>query len=186
MSAQDHDTAHRHEHAKVARSMLVLAVTGIVLCGHQAQLASSPDDLIRPSGHKRSRAEIVSFMESEVMPFARSALEPVVGRGKVWCGTCHGENAMARDWRMPAVSALPEPAVRGTAATAGSDSQLRNALHGYLAGENQQRKAAHMRGVVLPGMAALLRRPVYDFVQTYEFNLSRSAFGCYHCHLVED
>jgi hypothetical protein len=41
-----------------------------------------------------------------------------------------------------------------------------------------------MRGVVIPGMAALLRRPAYDFAQTYEYNRSRAAFGCYHCHLV--
>jgi hypothetical protein len=61
---------------------------------------------------------------------------------------------------------------------------VRNALHGYLAQGDNLAIAAHMRGVVTPGMASLLRRPVYDFAQTYEYNRSRAAFGCYHCHMV--
>jgi hypothetical protein len=84
---------------------------------------------------------------------------------------------------MPAVRALPEPHVREMAAP-GSDSQVRNALHGYLAEGDNSAVAARMRGVVTPGMAALLRRPAYDFAQTYEYNRARAAFGCYHCHLV--
>jgi hypothetical protein len=72
------------------------------------------------------------------------------------------------------------------AQSAGSDSQMRNALHGYLADEEGQRKAGHMRAVVLPGMAALLRRPQYDFGKPYEYNQERNAFGCYHCHMVKE
>jgi hypothetical protein len=85
---------------------------------------------------------------------------------------------------MPAVRALPEPAVQELARAAGSDSQMRNALHGYVAQERNLAIAAHMRGVVVPGMAALLRRPAYDFARSYEFNRGRDAFGCYHCHVV--
>ena len=42
--------------------------------------------------------------------------------------------------------------------------------------------AQHMRRVVLPGMAELLNRPVYDRAKTYEYNKKNAAFGCYHCH----
>ena len=141
------------------------------------------DDPVRPNGVKRSEAEIAAYMEQEVMPWARAALAPVVGEGNVRCETCHGRDARARQWAMPAVLALPEPDVR-LMAGAGSDAQMRNALHGYLAEEDNSAVAAHMRGVVTPGMAALLRRPAYDFAQTYEYNRSRAAFGCYHCHMV--
>jgi len=173
--------------ALIGPSLLLLMVVAILigLSTHDVQVAIAADDPIRPHGLKRSRAEIDQFMESEVMPFARYALEPVVGRGNVTCLTCHGKDAEARGWKMPAVTALPEPAVRHMATTAGSDSQVRNALHGYLAQDHKQRIAAHMRGVVLPGMAALLRRPVYDFAQPYEYNQERAAFGCYHCHMVK-
>jgi len=41
-----------------------------------------------------------------------------------------------------------------------------------------------MREVVMPGMAQLLHRPPYDFSRSYDYNRSRFAFGCYHCHLV--
>jgi hypothetical protein len=42
-----------------------------------------------------------------------------------------------------------------------------------------------MREVVMPGMAQLLRRPAYDFTQPYDYNRSRHALGCYHCHRVK-
>lgn len=165
--------------------LLTLAVVVIGLSARSAPVAYGPDDPVRPSGLKKSRAEIEAFMEHEVMPFARVALEPVVGKGKVRCETCHGDNGRERHWAMPAVSALPEPTVRRVAAAAGSDSQIRNALHGYLADSDNQRKADRMRGVVMPGMAALLRRPAYDFTHSYEENRERAAFGCYHCHMVQ-
>lgn len=161
---------------------LTLAVIVIGLSGHAVPIDYPPDDAVRPGGVKRSDAEIRAFMEHNVMPWARTALEPVVGRGNVTCDTCHGKDAEARGYAMPAVRALPEPDVRKWAEAAGSDSQVRNALHGYLAEGDNLAVAAHMRGVVTPGMAALLRRPVYDFAQTYEYNRSRAAFGCYHCH----
>lgn len=164
--------------------LLTLVVIVIGLSGHEVRVAFGPDDPVRPNGVKRGRAEINAFMEHEVMPWAEAALGPVVGAGRVRCQTCHGNDADERDWRMPAVRALPEPAVRALAR--GSDSDMRNALHGYLAEEDNQAVAAHMRAVVTPGMAGLLRRPSYDFAQTYEFNRERAAFGCYHCHMVED
>lgn len=147
--------------------------------------APGPDDPIRPNGVKRNRADIVAFMEREVMPFARQSLEPIVGPGKVTCETCHGVGAEARGWTMPAVAALPEPAVSQVAESVGSDSQLRNALHGYAADAGKERVTAHMRSDVLPGMARLLHRPVYDFAQPYAENVARRSFGCYHCHLAK-
>jgi hypothetical protein len=172
----------------VAPAILVLTViaVGIGLSGHSVPVAYPDDDAVRPRGVRRPDAEIVAFMEHDVMPWARKALAPVVGRNRVTCFTCHGREAEARRWRMPAVSALPEPAVREVAETAGSDAQVRNALHGYLAEGDNQARAGYMRGVVMPGMAKLLRRPAYDFAQTYEFNRSRAAFGCYHCHMVSN
>ena len=152
--------------------------------GIRVRVAYGADDPIRPNGVKRSNADIVAFMQDEVMPWARAALEPVVGRGQVRCETCHGADAEEKRWRMPAVRALPEPAVRELASAAGSDSQMRNALHGYVAQERSLAIASRMRGVVVPGMAALLRRPAYDFANTYEYNRARDAFGCYHCHIV--
>jgi hypothetical protein len=163
---------------------LTLAAIVIGLSGHAVPVDYPADDAVRPGGVKRSEADVRAFMEREVMPWARTALEPVVGRGNVTCETCHGKDAEARKYVMPAVRALPEPDVRRWAEAVGSDSQVRNALHGYLAEGDNLAIAAHMRGVVTPGMAALLRRPVYDFAQTYEYNRSRAAFGCYHCHMA--
>ena len=164
--------------------LLALAAIGISLSGHAVPVHYPADDAIRPAGVRRPEPEIIAFMENEVMPWAREALGPVVGRDHVTCATCHGARAEARGWTMPAVRALPEPAVRAMAETAGSDAQVRNALHGYLAEGDNQAVAGYMRGVVVPGMAKLLHRPAYDFAQTYEFNRSRAAFGCYHCHQV--
>jgi hypothetical protein len=171
----------------VVAPILLLATVAVIafgLRGHAVPIDYPDNDAVRPAGVKRSEAEIRAFMEREVMPWARGALEPVVGRGNVTCETCHGTDAEARTYAMPAVRALPEPDVRRWAEAAGSDSQVRNALHGYLAEGDNLAIAAHMRGVVTPGMAALLRRPAYDFAQTYEYNRSRAAFGCYHCHMV--
>jgi hypothetical protein len=177
--------ATRLQSALVAPAVLLvtLGVIAIGLSGHERPVAYSANDPIRPNGVKRTRAQIVAFMEHEVMPFARNALGPLVGAEKVRCETCHGEDAEAREWRMPAVQALPEPDVRRMA-NPDVDAQVRNALHGYLAEDGNQSIAARMRGVVVPGMAKLLHRPAYDFAQTYDYNRERAAFGCYHCHMV--
>ena len=170
-------------------SPLILGITSVGVMGylatHQVREVHAADDPVRPNGVKRSRQEIVAFMEGEVMPFAVVALEPVVGKGKVRCETCHGANAVERDWRMPAVAKLPEPDVTAVAARGTVDSGVRNAIHGYLANAGNQRVTGHMRGVVLPGMAALLHRPAYNFAQPYDYNVERSALGCYHCHLAD-
>ena len=89
---------------------------------------------------------------------------------------------------MPAVAALPLPDVRdrGWENYGGAmDAQMRNAIYGYVAESDNQAKAAYMREVVLPGMARLLHRPAYDFTKSYEYNRSRAAIGCYHCHRVK-
>lgn len=134
------------------------------------------------------REEIVAFMEHEVMPFARGALGPLVGGpDRVTCATCHGDDAEAHDWRMPAVRALPDPDLQSAGMERYAslvDSQMRNAVYGYLTEDGKQHRAAYMRGEILPGMARLLGRPPYDFTQSYRYNRARGAFGCYHCHLV--
>ena len=170
---------------------LVAGVAGLVASrGGPLTIDFPADDAIYPAGRKRNRTEIMAFMERDVMPFARAALGPIVGGADaVTCLTCHGQDAAAREWRMPAVSALPRPVVRQAAMErlgADVDAQLRNAVYGYLADDGRQGRMAHMRGVVMPGMARLLHRPAYDFTRSYAYNRARFAFGCYHCHLVSD
>ena len=122
------------------------------------------------------------------MPWARAALGPIKGGpDRVTCDTCHGRDAEAREWKMPAVARLPQPNVteRGWEMySSGMDTQMRNAIYGYSADTDKQNKAAYMREVVMPGMARLLHRPAYDFTQPYEYNRTQFAFGCYHCHRV--
>ena len=67
----------------------------------------------------------------------------------------------------------------------GHGLQMRNAIYGYIAESDKQTKATYMREIVMPGMAQLLHRPAYDFTRPYEYNRSRGAFGCYHCHRVK-
>jgi hypothetical protein len=123
------------------------------------------------------------------MPWARQALGPVVGAPElVTCNTCHGAHPEENDWHMPAVAALPRPAVRvaGWENYGGTmDAQMRNAIYGYGAESDRLARASYMREVVMPGMAQLLGRPAYDFTQAYAFNRSHFTLGCYHCHRVK-
>jgi hypothetical protein len=176
----------------VAGAVAVACILLLVAIGLQGRtpspVAYAADDAIRPGGVKREAAEIVAVMETAVMPWAKRVLAPLVGGpDNVTCETCHGAQGAARGWDMPAVVALPQPLFRdlGWEINSGRmDPQMRNAIYGYVAESDKQSKAKYMRDVVMPGMAQLLRRPAYDFTRTYEFNRSRQAFGCYHCHQV--
>jgi hypothetical protein len=174
-----------------ALAAVAIAIFAIVagLHGKTTPIAYAADDAIEPDGVKRPREEIVRFMETEVMPWARQALGRLKGGAdRVTCDTCHGRDADARHWQMPSVFALPLPDVRdrGWETYNGvMDAQMRNAIYGYVAESDNQAKAAYMREIVMPGMAHLLRRPAYDFTRTYEYNRSRRALGCYHCHRVK-
>jgi hypothetical protein len=167
-------------------AMLAVAIS---LHGKVAPVAYAADDAIAPNGVKKSRADIVRFMEADVMPWARATLGRIVGGAdRVTCETCHGANAPDRDWQMPAVAALPQPDVRERGWEVyggGMDAQMRNAIYGYLADSEKQNRAGYMRETVMPGMAKLLHRPAYDFTQSYDYNRSHHALGCYHCHRVE-
>jgi hypothetical protein len=170
-------------------AVVVAAVAALVgMRPTSARIAYPPDDAIYPDGKKRSQEQVTAFMESSVLPWAKVALAPIVGGAdRVGCETCHGHGAVARGWRMPAVAALPEPHFQllgWELYSRGMDAQMRNAIYGYLAEPEKQSKAAYMREVVMPGMARLLHRPAYDFTRTYDYNRSRFAFGCYHCHQV--
>jgi hypothetical protein len=191
MSWNPSGTTRAFSKALAGLAVAVVAVFGVVISLHgtSVPLASySPDDQIYPNGLKRTRAEIVRFMEDEIMPWARATLGPLKGGShRITCETCHARNPEARDWRMPAVAALPRPDVKnaGWEHYGGAmDAQMRNAIYGYVAESDKQAKAAYMREIVMPGMARLLRRPAYDFTRPYAFNRSRQAFGCYHCHRV--
>jgi hypothetical protein len=181
-----------HQSIALVVTIAVALVVGVItLARHSAlpPVAYSSDDPIAPDGRHRSKAEIAAFMEREVMPFARRVLGPLVGGAQnVRCQTCHGADAEQRDWRMPGVRALPEPELRLAGlerAKSWLDPQMRNAVYGYLAEEDNQYIAAYMRQVVMPGMARLMKRPAYDFAKSYGYNRARAAVGCYHCHLVE-
>lgn len=180
-----------YREAMGAIAAVLLAIVAVVIGLHGRPIVTrfSPDDAIRPNGIKRARAEIARFMEHDVMPWAREVLARIKGGpDRVTCETCHGADAEARDWQMPAVAVLPEPDFRDRGweiYSAGMDAQMRNAIYGYATESEKSAKAAYMREVVMPGMAALLRRPAYDFTRSYEFNQSRDALGCYHCHRVK-
>jgi hypothetical protein len=169
--------------------LIAIFAVGIGLHGKTVAVTYAPDDAIQPNGDKRSRADIVRFMETDVMPWARATFGRLKGGAdRVTCKTCHGVDGEARGWLMPAVAALPQPDVRDRAWElyhTNIDAQMRNAIYGYLAESDNQAKAAYMREVVVPGMSRLLGRPAYDFTQSYEFNRSRHALGCYHCHQVQ-
>jgi hypothetical protein len=173
-------------------ALAVASALGVVGFAHgrPAAVVRYPhDDAIAPDGHKRTREEIVAFMEREVMPFARRALGPLVGGAdRVSCETCHGADGRARGWEMPGVRALPEPELREAGLERFNDRldpQIRNAIYGYLADVDNQGTMGYMRGVVMPGMARLLHRPPYDFTESYERNRSHAAIGCYHCHRIK-
>ena len=171
----------------VAVSIAIIAVI-FGLHGRATPITYAADDAIAPGGVKRSQADIIAFMQREVMPWAREALAPIKGGADhVTCETCHGHAPAARGWRMPAVTALPLPDVRERGWETYSnrmDAQMRNAIYGYVADSNKQSKAAYMREVIVPGIARLLHRPPYDFTKTYDYNRSHDAIGCYHCHTV--
>jgi hypothetical protein len=171
--------------------LVFVGVFGVVigLHGRTAAINYAADDAIAPGGEKRSREEIVRFMERDVMPWAREAFGRLEGGvDRVTCATCHGPRAEAIGWTMPAVAALPKPDLRDRGwetYTTSMDAQMRNAVYGYVAESDNQEKAAYMREIVVPGIARLLRRPAYDFTKPYEFNRSQHAIGCYHCHRVK-
>lgn len=185
------DTTSGTREALAGIAVVLIAIFGVAigLHGRASTITYAADDPIYPNGEKRGRREIVRFMEGEVMPWARVALGRIKGGPeRISCETCHGEAADARDWYMPAVAALPAPDVRefGYERYSGAmDAQMRNAIYGYSADSEKQTRAAYMREVVMPGMAGLLHRPAYDFTKTYDYNRSRLAFGCYHCHRVK-
>jgi hypothetical protein len=169
---------------------VVVAIVAVIIGMHGKPIVTTyaSDDAIRPNGVKRGTEDIARFMEREVMPWARAVFGPLKGGAdNVTCETCHGEDAEARSWRMPAVAALPKPDFkeRGWETySAGMDAQMRNAIYGYASESEKVSKAAYMREVVMPGMASLLHRPPYDFTRSYGFNQSRDALGCYHCHRI--
>ncbi|MEK7862610.1 MAG: hypothetical protein AAB295_05030, partial [Chloroflexota bacterium] len=181
-------TGRREALAIVAAAVIAVFGVAIGLHGKTAPVVYSPDDPIYPGGEKRDRGEIVRFMEVEVMPWARTTLGRIKGGpDRVTCETCHGANADLRGWQMPAVAALPETEIRESGwehYSGRMDAQMRNAIYGYRAESEKQARAGYMREIVLPGMARLLHRPAYDFTKAYEYNRSRLAFGCYHCHRV--
>jgi len=181
--------ALREALAGVVAILAAMFAVAIGLHGKTAAITFRPDDAIAPGGEKRSHAEIVRFMEAEVMPWARETLGRLKGGpDRVTCETCHGAEGLTRGWRMPAVAALPQPELRDRGwetYTTTMDAQMRNAIYGYLAESDNQAKAAYMREIVMPGMARLLGRPAYDFTQPYEYNRTQHALGCYHCHQVQ-
>jgi hypothetical protein len=172
-----------------AAMFVALVAIAVSLHGKSRAIAYPSDDAIYPKGEKRDRQEIVRFMERTVMPWARVALAPITGSSaRVTCGTCHGGQPELSDWHMPAVATLPRPAIREAGwehYSSVMDAQMRNAIYGYGSASGNVARAAYMREVVMPGMAALLHRPAYDFTRPYEYNREQFAFGCYHCHKVK-
>jgi cytochrome c553 len=184
------DATFRQAGGALAAVMIAMTVLLVLALGrHAAPIAYAANDAIEPNGVKKDRAEIVRFMETDVMPWARHALGPIKGGAdRVTCATCHGAQGDSRNWEMPSVAALPLPDVRDRGwevYNARLDAQMRNAIYGYVAESDNQARAAYMREIVVPGMARLLGRPAYDFTRSYEYNRANHALGCYHCHKVK-
>jgi hypothetical protein len=169
--------------------LIAIVAVAVSLHGTTVSVSYAADDALAPGGEKRSQADIIRFMETEVMPWAQLTFARLKGGAdRVSCETCHGAKAESRQWRMPAVAALPQPDIRDRGweiYKTNIDAQMRNAIYGYLAGSDNQAKAGYMREVVVPGMSRILHRASYDFTQSYEYNRSRHALGCYHCHQVQ-
>jgi hypothetical protein len=179
-----------YREAITALLILIALMAAVVIgpSGNAAPVIYAADDPIVPNGAKRDRQAIVRYMEQEVMPWARATLGPLKGGpDRVTCETCHGTQPAAHAWQMPGVAALPESDVaqRGWEVYGTMNSEMRNAIYGYLAESDKQARATYMRAVVMPGMAGLLHRPAYDFTKSYDYNRSRHALGCYHCHRVK-
>ena len=107
-------TPYREAGAALAAYLTLFAIIliGVGLRGKAAPIVYAADDAIEPGGVKKSRQDIVAFMEEEVMPWARVALGPLKGGAdRVTCETCHAADADEREWHMPSVSALPLPDV---------------------------------------------------------------------------
>jgi hypothetical protein len=88
---------------------------------------------------------------------------------------------------MPAVAALPNQTSgeRGWEIyKTNIDAQMRNAIYGTGRVGQPEKSRIHARSCCA-GMSRLLHRPAYDFTQSYEYNRSRRALGCYHCHQVQ-
>jgi hypothetical protein len=191
LSWEPRPPANEYRQALAGFLAMLMAMFGVAigLHGKSSPVVYAADDALAPNGVKRSHSEIVRFMEMDVMPWARATLGRIVGGPeRVSCETCHGVTGAARGWQMPAVAALPQPDLkeRGWEIYGGGmDAQMRNAIYGYLADSEKQTKAGYMREVVMPGMARLLHRPAYDFTRSYDYNRSRRALGCYHCHRVD-
>ena len=182
-----HARGYRTGLASLAAVLIVVFGVVIGLHGKSPTVLYPSDDAIYPGGEKRDHESIVRFMEDTVMPWAQEQIGPLVGAKRVTCETCHGADHAARDWQMPGVAALPKPDVADHGwehYSASMDAQMRNAIYGYVAESDNQARARYMREVVMPGMAALLRRPAYDFTKSYDYNRTHFAFGCYHCHNV--
>ena len=188
--AQDERRVQRALSIAAAALILAAALAAALHIVSQREREVQPvyaenDPIYYPDGTRKPFLSIKAYMQASVMPFAKEALGPVVGDENVRCETCHGENPEARQYRMPAVSALPNSRRPGKAAqrsAASTDLQIHNAIVGHAHDFENAPIAEQMRRVVLPGMAKLLNRPVYDRSKTYQFNKANAAFGCYHCH----
>ena len=121
--------------------LIAIVAVAVGLHGKTVAVTYAADDALAPNGEKRSQADIIRFMETDVMPWARDTLGRLKGGAdRVTCDTCHGAQARRAQWRMPAVAALPQPDVRDRGweiYKTNIDAQMRNAIYGYLAGVGQ-------------------------------------------------
>src|SRR5262249_57578534 len=82
--------------------LIAIFAVAIGLRGNTAAVTYADDDALAPNGEKRSEADIIRFMETDVMPWARATFARLKGGAdRVTCATCHGAQAAARGWRVP-------------------------------------------------------------------------------------
>src|SRR5215470_9279680 len=68
---------YREAALSVLTLVLAVFVVAISLHGKASAVIYPANDAIYPNGEKKDRADVVLFMESEVMPWARTALGPL-------------------------------------------------------------------------------------------------------------
>jgi hypothetical protein len=79
--------------------LIAIAAVAFGLHGTTVAVTYAADDALAPNGEKRSQEDIIQFMETDVMPWARVALGRLKGGAdRITCETCHGERAPARGW----------------------------------------------------------------------------------------
>ena len=131
----------------------------------EAKVAKALDDAVPKLWANMNAKEHYAYMEGTVLPAMKTIFETYDPKryAKMDCGTCHGADAKAREFKMP----NPElPKLSGVGDFAAARKQYPGAVE-------------FMMLSVESTMASLLQEPVYN-AKTHK------GFGCFRCHTHAD